>query len=122
MATTQPLIVARQPPASDAKKPSSTRLVCLDIFRGLAVAGMILVDNPGSDDGAYWPIKHADWNGLTPADFIFPSFLFLVGVSMVFSFSSRLRRAESRHQILGWLLPHCAATRCRQCGQRASVC
>jgi predicted acyltransferase len=74
--------------------------MCLDIFRGLAVAGMILVDNPGSDDGAYWPIKHAEWNGWTPADFIFPSFLFLVGISMVLSFSSRLRRGESRRQIL----------------------
>ena len=44
---------------------------------------MIVVDNPGSDDLAYWPIKHADWNGWTPADFIFPSILFLVGASMV---------------------------------------
>jgi len=74
--------------------------MCLDIFRGLAVAGMILVDNPGSDDKAYWAIKHAEWNGWTPADFIFPSFLFLVGVSMVFSFSARLRRGETRPQIL----------------------
>jgi predicted acyltransferase len=76
------------------------RLMCLDIFRGLAVAGMILVDNPGSDDLAYWPIKHAEWNGWTPADFIFPSFLFLVGISLVFSFAARLRRGESRKQLL----------------------
>lgn len=74
--------------------------MCLDIYRGLAVAGMILVDNPGSDDLAYWPIKHAVWNGWTPADLIFPSFLFLVGVSMVFSFAARLRRGESRQKIL----------------------
>jgi predicted acyltransferase len=100
MTTAQPLSVATQPLATDSKAPASARLICLDIFRGLAVAGMILVDNPGSDDGAYWPIKHAEWNGWTPADFIFPSFLFLVGVSMVFSFSSRLRRGESRLQIL----------------------
>src|ERR1700732_5301903 len=99
MATTQPHVL-NIPPASASLKSRSNRLVCLDVFRGLAVAGMILVDNPGSDDGAYWPIKHADWNGWTPADFIFPSFLFLVGVSIVFSFSSRLRRGESRHQIL----------------------
>jgi predicted acyltransferase len=72
----------------------------LDVFRGLAVAGMILVDNPGSDNGAYWPIKHAEWNGWTPADFIFPSFLFLVGVSLVFSFSSRLAKGESHTAIL----------------------
>ncbi|MGC1160808.1 MAG: heparan-alpha-glucosaminide N-acetyltransferase domain-containing protein, partial [Candidatus Sulfotelmatobacter sp.] len=84
---------------SSAKAPSE-RLLCLDIYRGLAVAGMILVDNPGSDDLAYGPIKHADWNGWTCADFIFPSFLFLVGISMVFSFAARLRRGESRQQIL----------------------
>jgi predicted acyltransferase len=100
MATPPPLIAAEQPVAIDANNPLSARLVCLDVFRGLAVAGMILVDNPGSDEGAYWPIKHAEWNGWTPADFIFPSFLFLVGVSMVLSFSSRLRRGESRRQIL----------------------
>lgn len=72
----------------------------LDIFRGLMVAGMILVDNPGSDEKAYWAIKHAEWNGWTTADFIFPAFLFLVGVSIMFSFPARLRRGESRPQIL----------------------
>jgi len=71
----------------------------IDLYRGLAVAGMILVDNPGSDDLAYGPIKHAQWNGWSPADFIFPSFLFLVGVSMVFSFAARLKRGESRGKI-----------------------
>src|SRR5271166_3018295 len=87
---------------SSAFEPAkaSERLLCLDVFRGLAVAGMILVDNPGSDDLAYGPIKHADWNGWTCADFIFPSFLFLVGISMVFSFAARLQRGESRSQIL----------------------
>lgn len=75
-------------------------MISLDIYRGLVVAGMILVDNPGSDEGAYWPIKHAKWNGWTAADLIFPSFLFLVGVSIVFAFSSRLKRGESRGQIL----------------------
>ncbi len=88
------------PSVPEPAKLASERLLCLDVFRGLAVAGMILVDNPGSDDLAYWPIKHADWNGWTPADFIFPSFLFLVGVSMVFSFAVRLQRGESRKQIL----------------------
>src|SRR5262244_3790142 len=81
-------------------KPASMRLICLDIFRGLAVAGMILVDNPGSDEGAHWPIKHAQWNGWTPADFIFPSFLFLVGVSMVYSFDAKRQRGETGQQIL----------------------
>jgi len=68
------------------------------------VAGMIVVDNPGSDDLAYWPIKHEQWNGWTPADLIFPSFLFLVGVSMAFSFASRLRRGESRQKIFAHVI------------------
>jgi predicted acyltransferase len=76
------------------------RLLSVDIFRGLMVAGMILVDNPGSDEGAYGPIMHAKWNGWTPADFIFPSFLLLVGVAMVYSFQARLQRGETRGQIL----------------------
>jgi len=80
-------------------KTLSQRLICIDVYRGLVVAGMIVVDNPGSDDLAYWPIKHQQWNGWTPADLIFPSFLFLVGVSMAFSFAARLRRGESRGRI-----------------------
>jgi len=63
------------------------------------VAGMILVDNPGSDEHAYWPIMHAKWNGWTPADFIFPSFLFLVGISMVYSYAARLERGDTKRQI-----------------------
>jgi len=101
MSTTQPLTPPTpQSEIKTADTRSSGRLICLDIFRGLAVAGMILVDNPGSDEKVYWPIAHAEWNGWTPADFIFPSFLFLVGVSMVFSFAKRRERGDSRQQIL----------------------
>jgi predicted acyltransferase len=99
MSTIQALPVAKEAPRR-GKSSLSGRLMCLDIYRGLAVAGMIVVDNPGSDEGAYWPIKHAEWNGWTPADLIFPSFLFLVGISLVISFTNRLRRGESRQQIL----------------------
>ena len=60
---------------------------------------MILVDNPGDDDRAYWMIQHAKWNGWTPADFIFPSFLLLVGVSMLMFYSARLERGESKQNI-----------------------
>src|SRR5580658_10779628 len=100
MSTTQPL-APPQPPSPQFKNNaadtnSSGRLISLDIFRGLAVAGMILVDNPGSDEKAYRSIAHAEWNGWTPADFIFPSFLFLVGVSMVFSFAKRRETGDSR--------------------------
>ena len=102
MATNEAL--AQQTSAASIQKAPAQRLMSLDIYRGLAVAGMILVDNPGSDDLAYGPIKHAEWNGLTAADFIFPSFLFLVGVSMVFSFEVRVRRGESRQTILRHVL------------------
>src|SRR6202451_2342201 len=99
MSTTQPLAPpepsAPQFENTAADTNSSGRLICLDIFRGLAVAGMILVDNPGSDEKVYWPIAHAEWNGWTPADFIFPAFLFLVGVSGVVSLSERRGRGVS---------------------------
>jgi predicted acyltransferase len=99
MATTDSAVFTSPRASSEAAEAGSQRLVSLDVYRGLAVAGMILVDNPGSDDLAYWPIKHAVWNGWTPADLIFPSFLFLVGVSMVYSFAARLRRGDSRKKI-----------------------
>ena len=80
--------------ASDARA-NSPRLLSIDIFRGLMVAGMVLVTNPGTYDFIYWPLKHADWNGSTPTDMIFPSFLFIVGVSMTFSFATRGSRGET---------------------------
>jgi predicted acyltransferase len=58
--------------AADSLGRTPGRLMALDIYRGLAVAGMIIVDNPGSDDKAYWAIKHTEWNGWSPADLIFP--------------------------------------------------
>ncbi|HVO62092.1 MAG TPA: heparan-alpha-glucosaminide N-acetyltransferase domain-containing protein [Terriglobales bacterium] len=100
MASTQQLSEATRTAPGQTTKPSTSRLICLDIFRGLAVAGMILVDNPGSDEQAFSAIKHAQWNGWTPADFIFPSFLFLVGVSMMYSFPARLARGQTKVQIL----------------------
>jgi predicted acyltransferase len=76
-------------------KGASRRFLSVDIFRGLCVAGMILVTNPGSYSYVYGPLKHADWNGATPTDMIFPSFLMMAGVSMTFSFAARERRGES---------------------------
>jgi len=100
MSSAQPLTVATLASPDIDNRKTRARLLCLDVFRGLAVAGMIVVDNPGSDDGAYWPIMHAKWNGWTPADFIFPSFLFLVGISLVYSFEARRQRGETNPQIL----------------------
>lgn len=78
------------------------RLISLDFFRGLTIMAMILVNNPGDEEAAYGPLQHATWNGWTPTDLIFPFFLFIVGVAMMFSFSSRLQRGDSRRG----LLPH----------------
>lgn len=100
MATSVPVIQSPRKFAIVTEASLSGRLLCLDVYRELMVAGMILVDNPGSDEKAYWPIMHAKWNGWTPADFIFPSFLFLVGISMVYSFAARLERGETQKQIL----------------------
>lgn len=61
--------------------PSRERLYSLDILRGLTVAGMILVNNPGSWKYVYAPLRHAEWTGLTPTDLVFPFFMFIMGVS-----------------------------------------
>ncbi|TAF43459.1 MAG: DUF5009 domain-containing protein [Sphingobacteriales bacterium] len=67
-------------------KNLNIRLISLDIFRGITVAAMILVNNPGDWGHVYAPLKHAEWNGLTPTDIIFPFFLFIVGISIVLTF------------------------------------
>lgn len=85
--------------AVESKPKSSTRLYSLDVFRGATIAGMILVNNPGNDS-AYAPLDHAQWNGWTPTDLIFPFFLFIVGVSLVLSFQSRLQKGESKRTLL----------------------
>lgn len=61
------------------------RLHSLDIFRGIVIAAMILVNNPGSWDFVYRPLDHAEWNGMTPTDLIFPFFMVIMGISAAFS-------------------------------------
>lgn len=68
---------------STTAKPK--RLLTLDILRGITIAGMILVNNPGSWGHIYAPLEHASWNGLTPTDMVFPFFMFIMGVSTYFS-------------------------------------
>lgn len=63
------------------------RYVALDVLRGMTVAGMILVNNPGSWSHIFPPLKHAAWAGCTPTDLVFPFFLFVVGAAMAFSFA-----------------------------------
>ncbi len=76
------------------------RLLSLDVLRGLTIAFMIMVNNTGGE-GAWSEMRHADWNGFTATDLVFPTFLFVVGVSIVFSIEARLRRGDSRAK-LAW--------------------
>lgn len=68
---------------SNTVKPG--RLLSLDILRGITIAGMILVNNPGSWGSIYAPLRHAEWHGLTPTDLVFPFFMFIMGVSTYMS-------------------------------------
>ena len=78
----------------------SERLLSLDVFRGITIAGMILVNNPGTWSDIYPALKHAPWNGCTPTDLIFPFFLFIVGVSITFSLSKRKERGDDTKKIV----------------------
>ena len=80
------------------------RLASLDAFRGITIAGMILVNNPGSWSHIYGPLGHATWNGWTPTDLIFPFFLFIVGVAMPFAMGRRLSQGVGRGRLLGQAL------------------
>ncbi|RYU79127.1 acyltransferase family protein [Hymenobacter persicinus] len=84
-------------PLAEASQPG--RLLSLDVFRGLTVMAMILVNNPGDWGHIYPPLEHAEWNGCTPTDLIFPFFLFIVGVSIVYALDSA-RRDPARHGAL----------------------
>lgn len=87
-----------------AKAPPRERLMSLDVFRGLTIAGMLLVNNPGSWAHIYHPLAHAAWHGWTPTDLIFPFFLFIAGITTHLSLSTRRARGDSeraiRHQII----------------------
>lgn len=79
---------------------SSQRLLSLDFFRGLTVAAMILVNNPGSWSHIYAPLEHAEWNGCTPTDLIFPFFLFIVGVSIAYAMGSKKTDKSSHNKTI----------------------
>jgi len=72
------------------------RYLALDVFRGMTIATMITVNNPGSWSHIYAPLKHSEWHGCTPTDLVFPFFLFIVGVSMFFSFSKNNSTLNSK--------------------------
>jgi predicted acyltransferase len=80
---------------STATATAPTRVLSIDVLRGLTIALMILVNDPGDWSQTYAQLDHANWNGFTLTDVVFPNFLFLVGASIILSLQSRIRRGES---------------------------
>src|SRR4051812_44220536 len=95
-----PLGVATSPVAL----PKRERLVSLDVFRGLTVAGMLLVNNPGSWGAIYPPLEHAEWHGWTPTDLIFPFFLFIAGITTQLSLNARRAQGAAEGDIVRQIL------------------
>ena len=77
------------PDASTARPATAGRLISLDVFRGLTIAGMVLVNNAGNWSAVYPPLLHAQWHGWTPTDLVFPFFVFIVGVAIPLAFEKR---------------------------------
>lgn len=76
------------------------RILSIDVFRGLTMAAMILVNNPGNWGHIYPILRHAEWNGCTPTDLIFPFFLFIVGMAVPFALGKRKREGQNKKNIL----------------------
>lgn len=89
-------------PAS--QPPVRERLLSLDVFRGLTVAGMLLVNDPGTWEHIYPPLEHAPWNGWTPTDLVFPFFLFIVGITTYLSLNARRARGDDEGAIRAQIL------------------
>jgi len=87
---------------SQAQNPPQ-RLISLDALRGFTVAGMIVVNSPGSWEFVYPPLRHANWHGLTPTDLVFPFFVFIMGVSVVLGLS-RARETTAPRNLVGKIL------------------
>lgn len=81
------------------KSTTSNRLVSLDVFRGITIAGMVLVNNPGTWSNIYWPLEHAEWHGWTPTDLVFPFFVFIIGVAIPLAFGRRTESGGSKRDL-----------------------
>jgi predicted acyltransferase len=84
--------------------PKRERLLSLDVFRGITIAGMLLVNNPGTWSAIFPPLEHAEWNGWTPTDLIFPFFLFIVGITTHLSLSARRARGDDDSAVIRQIL------------------
>jgi len=117
------MTAAAAPAAQPAIK--AQRILALDIFRGMTIAFMIIVNTPGNDSVAWGPLHHAAWHGFTPTDLVFPSFLFAIGTSAWFSLKrfghkpggAALAKIWRRTAILFLIRPAPAAS--RSAGARA---
>jgi predicted acyltransferase len=89
-------------------KPAPQRVLSIDALRGLTIALMILVNDPGDWGAVYRQLDHAPWNGFTLTDLVFPNFLFLVGASIILSLEGRIARGESRRALAGHMLRRAA--------------
>jgi predicted acyltransferase len=94
-------------PLTTAGNDGTRRLLSLDVFRGITIAFMVLVNSPGNQT-AYAQLDHAEWNGCTVTDLVFPFFVFIVGVSLVFSLSKRLQQGESSDKLLAQVFKRAA--------------
>jgi len=94
--------------AGGAAPAAPTRLISVDAFRGLTVAGMLLVNNPGTWSAIYPPLAHAPWHGWTPTDLIFPYFLFIVGITTHLSLSARRARGDDDAAIRAQIIKRAA--------------
>ncbi len=92
---------------AELKLPKTQRLTSIDVFRGIAIAGMILVNNPGSWEHVYAPLLHAEWHGFTPTDFVFPAFVFIAGTSIAFSLAKYIKEQKPPQEVYLRLLKRC---------------
>src|SRR5262247_3098778 len=100
--TTRPREPRAERPAEVVSKAEGTRerLVSLDVFRGITIAGMLLVNDPGTWSAIYPPLEHATWNGWTPTDLIFPFFLFIAGITTHLSLEARRARGDDEGALI----------------------
>jgi predicted acyltransferase len=109
VSTTTPWTSSAAAPAAyqaTVTTPAATRerLLALDVFRGLTIAGMLLVNNPGTWGAIYPPLRHAAWHGWTPTDLIFPFFLFIVGITTHLSLATRRARGDDDRMLVRQVL------------------
>src|SRR4051812_35852132 len=108
----QPTIESSTPAEQQLPVPTTERLISLDAFRGATMALMVLVNTAGDGRHVYGPLEHAEWNGWTITDVVFPSFLWIVGVSMTLSLGKRMMAGASRGKLFTQVLRRAAILYC----------